>query len=304
MGKPLAGDPSNKDSENQLSSESEADTLGMAEVDLAYKIFLGGEYNEALSRFEAIVGKYPDHFSSRRALIFVTRCLDRLNRRNESLSRVAQLAQNFAGKEIYGLAQSIAVGELVKNKQYAEAVAQSEEIVKNFPGTTLAKYALYDLGSIHWYRLEDEKAGESYFRQLIAAWPEDDLTISALATLGEWKPAQGKGRQPDLAPLENVPTTYALAQNFPNPFNPQTEIRYQLPEAGRITLKIFDVLGKEVRTLVDEFREAGYHQVNWDGRDNFGKKAASAIYIYRLLVEATPAPPEGYVLSRKMMLVE
>lgn len=282
MGKPLAGDPSNKDSENQLSGASEADTLGMAEVDLAYKIFLGGEYDEALSRFEAIVGKYPDNFSSRRALVFVTRCLDRLNRRNESLSRTAQLVQNFAGKEVYGLAQSLAVGELVKSGQYAEAVAQSQEIVNNFPGTTLAKYALYDLGSIHWYRLEDEKAGESYFRQLIAAWPEDDLTISALATLGEWKPGQGKGSQPGFAGLESVPRSYELAQNFPNPFNPQTEILYQLPEPGRVSLKIYDLLGKEVRTLVEEFREAGYHQVIWDGRDNANRTVPSGVYLRKL----------------------
>ncbi|MCL4704617.1 hypothetical protein KJ068_05625 [bacterium] len=61
---------------------------------------------------------------------------------------------------------------------------------------------------------------------------------------------------------------------------------------------------KEVRTLVEEFQEVGFKSVVWDGRDNFGKKAASAIYIYRLLVKATPAHPEGYVLSRKMMLVE
>lgn len=150
IGKPLVENHPPQHSENQLAGASEADTLGMAEVDLAYKIFLGGEYDEALSCFEAIVGKYPDNFSSRRALVFVTRCLDRLNRRNESLSRATQLVQNFTGKEVFGLAQSLAVGELVKSGQYAEAVTQSQEIVNNFPGTTLAKYALYDLGSIHW----------------------------------------------------------------------------------------------------------------------------------------------------------
>lgn len=62
---------------------------------------------------------------------------------------------------------------------------------------------------------------------------------------------------------------------------------------------------KEVRTLVNEFQGgAGFKSVIWDGRDNFGNKAASAIYIYRLLVEAAPAHPEVYVISRKMMLVE
>ncbi|MGH7491988.1 MAG: right-handed parallel beta-helix repeat-containing protein [bacterium] len=304
LGKSLAENPPTKNSENQIEGESEADTLGMAEVDLAYKIFLGGEYEEALSRFEAIVGKYPDNFSSRRALIFVTRSLNRLNRQNESLARVAQLVQNFTGKEVFGLAQSFAVGELVKSGQYAEAVARSQEIVNNFPGTALAKYALYDLGSIHWYRLEDEKTGETYFRRLIAEWPEDDLAISALATLGEWKPGPGKGNQPASAPLQSIPRNYGLAQNYPNPFNPQTEILYQVPEASHIILKIYDLLGKEVRTLVDKYHEAGYHRVLWDGRDHAGHKIASSVYIYRLLAEPSAARPEGYVLSKKMMLVQ
>ena len=74
-----------------------------------------------------------------------------------------------------------------------------------------------------------------------------------------------------------TPTEYKLEQNFPNPFNPATVIRYQLPAKTLATLKIFDVLGKEVAVLVNEENEAGFHQVEFNGSG-----LASGVYLYIL----------------------
>jgi hypothetical protein len=78
------------------------------------------------------------------------------------------------------------------------------------------------------------------------------------------------------------PLTYALSQNRPNPFNPQTTIDFSLPRASRVTLEVFDILGGLVRTLTAEDMPAGSHQVIWDGLDSAGRPAASGIYLYRL----------------------
>jgi uncharacterized delta-60 repeat protein len=86
-----------------------------------------------------------------------------------------------------------------------------------------------------------------------------------------------------LAEARAIPTTYELSQNFPNPFNPATTIRYGLPKAERVTLKIYNLLGAEVATLVDnEQKVAGYHAAVWDGRDKAGRVVASGVYVYRL----------------------
>jgi len=77
-------------------------------------------------------------------------------------------------------------------------------------------------------------------------------------------------------------TIYQLEQNHPNPFNPDTEIRFQLPKPGHVVLKIFNILGAEVRTLADAPYEAGYHRVRWDGKDKNGKLVASGVYLYQL----------------------
>lgn len=81
---------------------------------------------------------------------------------------------------------------------------------------------------------------------------------------------------------EPVPTVFKLSQSYPNPFNPTTTIRYQLPEKSLVNLKIYNILGQLIRTLVDDEKAAGYYTIQWDGRDDSGKTVGSGIYFYRL----------------------
>lgn len=81
---------------------------------------------------------------------------------------------------------------------------------------------------------------------------------------------------------DGVPGLTALQPNRPNPFNPQTSIRYQLAVDGPVTLRVFDAAGRLVRTLVDERQTRGSHEVTWDGRDGDGQRAASGVFLCRL----------------------
>ena len=90
----------------------------------------------------------------------------------------------------------------------------------------------------------------------------------------------------------NIPLVYALEQNYPNPFNPATVIKYQVPKASNVKISIFDILGKEVATLINGKVDAGYHQVEFDG-SNF----ASGLYLYK--IEA-----DGFTDVKKMILVK
>jgi len=85
---------------------------------------------------------------------------------------------------------------------------------------------------------------------------------------------------------ESSPPVYqnGLAQNRPNPFNPRTEISFQLARGGSATLRVYDASGRLVRTLVDRSIEAGLHRVAWDGMDDRGRKATSGVYFYRLVI--------------------
>jgi hypothetical protein len=79
-----------------------------------------------------------------------------------------------------------------------------------------------------------------------------------------------------------LPDNFTLDQNFPNPFNPTTQIRFGIPEAGNVTLKIYNSVGQLVKTLVDGNMSEGYHQATWDATDNTGSKLSSGVYIYRI----------------------
>ena len=91
---------------------------------------------------------------------------------------------------------------------------------------------------------------------------------------------------------ENVPKTYGLFQNFPNPFNPETTIRYQIPKPGMVTLKVYDILGREVTTLINENKIEGSYDFTFDA-----SRFASGVYIYQLRVN-------DYVSSKKMIILK
>jgi hypothetical protein len=94
-----------------------------------------------------------------------------------------------------------------------------------------------------------------------------------------------------------LPTAYAVEGNFPNPFNPQTTIKFTLPEAQDVRMEIFDIRGYRVRVLVNEHMPAGAHSVVWNGRDGHGRSVASGTYFYR--VQAGPLND-----VRRMLLVK
>jgi hypothetical protein len=93
---------------------------------------------------------------------------------------------------------------------------------------------------------------------------------------------EGGGPQSE-GPAANLPTVFSLHQNYPNPFSSATSIRYALPTDSKVSLKIYDITGRVVRTLVDEEQKAQFYTINWDGRDNMGVKAASGIYFTRMV---------------------
>jgi len=108
-------------------------------------------------------------------------------------------------------------------------------------------------------------------------------------------PAIGAGWKFDQIP--GLPSSYGLSQNYPNPFNLQARISYQLPEPGTVTLKIYNIGGQLVRTLLNEYKEAGYHDEIWDGRNDAGQEIASGVYAY--IMEA-----KDFKASRKMVLIK
>ena len=98
-------------------------------------------------------------------------------------------------------------------------------------------------------------------------------------------------------PIAATPISYDVSPNFPNPFNLSTQIAYQLPEAGEVSLVVYNMLGQPVRKLVRGFREVGYYQATWDGRDDRGQVVGNGVYLYRFV-------SNGLSQTRRMLLLK
>jgi hypothetical protein len=140
--------------------------------------------------------------------------------------------------------------------------------------------ALIDRFSVEGYRGGTGYFDDAYVRRY--AVPEPTVTVGAEVVSATPTPPAGRQAR--------------LEQNVPNPLNPGTRIAFALPRTGFVTLRILDLRGRVVRTVLAENRREGGHEVTWDGRDDRGLPAASGTYLYRLTT-----PDE--VLSRKLTLV-
>ncbi|MEO8169009.1 MAG: FlgD immunoglobulin-like domain containing protein, partial [bacterium] len=99
-----------------------------------------------------------------------------------------------------------------------------------------------------------------------------------------------------------IPTVFALDQNFPNPFNPTTTIRFSLPEQATVSLKIYNLLGQEIANLASGDMPAAFHNVVWSGRNQAGSQVASGMYFYRL--EATGVSGGKFNSLKKLILLK
>jgi hypothetical protein len=79
-----------------------------------------------------------------------------------------------------------------------------------------------------------------------------------------------------------VPTVFTLSQNYPNPFNPTTTIDYAVSKQSFVTIKVYNLLGQEVRTLISGDEGVGVYKANWDGKDNSGVDVPSGVYLYKM----------------------
>lgn len=156
---------------------------------------------------------------------------------------------------------------------------------------------IYDLNNLSEYDNIDYKVdctgivtGNYFFRLVTSVQGDASLFLSNVQNDNEM--LLKKNYETVKFNKELLPKEYALQQNFPNPFNPTTTIRYQIPKDGMVTLKVYDILGAEVATLVNEEKIAGKYEVNFNASN-----IASGVYIYRLKVN-------DFVNVKKMVLLK
>ncbi len=122
------------------------------------------------------------------------------------------------------------------------------------------------------------KAIPAKYVKLVVITPQSDLVH-----LSEFQAYFSEANPTAIANEDiSIPAAFRLAQNYPNPFNPTTTIRFELPRSSAVRLDIYNVLGEKIRTLVDDKRDAGVHELTWDGKNKDGITMPSGVYLYLL----------------------
>jgi hypothetical protein len=150
------------------------------------------------------------------------------------------------------------------------------------------------------YYFDDPRTIDDEFTDWLA--PDVGLIFRCVMTPRELKEAIVNGiRYPPITSVNEQPpaatSQFELSQNYPNPFNPETVIEYEVQTSGRVVLQVVDVLGREVRKLVDGFTLPGHYTVVWDGKDTERKSVVSSVYICRLSLNES-------CLSKKMLYIK
>ena len=211
----------------------------------------------------------------------------------------------------YGITDSVLCSSVLNSDQYISFKVELLDAITNkvldvFDEVSYTGKNIYQYNNLG-YKVNLSGIGEKSVKLRLVTDTNRELSFGLSNRFADQSMLAKAGFQTINYKGDAVVTEYALEQNYPNPFNPGTTILYQLPKDGFVTLKIYDILGNEVVTLVDEFREAGKYEVNFNANS-----LASGVYIYRIAVHSDklqagdPSAGSGqvFVSSKKMILLK
>jgi len=163
---------------------------------------------------------------------------------------------------------------------------------------------VYEYSNSNWsqvgFDIDGEAAGDYSGTSVSMNSAGDRVAIGAMYNDGTASDA-GHVRVYSLTELfidnRMMPTEYAIHQNYPNPFNPVTTLRYDIPENAMINITIYDMLGRQVKTLINQTQDAGYRSVIWDATNDYGKPVSAGIYLYQIQAGE-------YMQTKKMVLLK
>lgn len=210
-------------------------------------------------------------------------------------------------------ARAVLPGSYIREHMIANAIAAYDQNIQIYPNSDLERDAIYGKLLYALYYQGDPEQGQQLHDLLQERYPDSyeaelaDVQLQHYLSRGMQRASGGGSSLSTLksqgAAMGQLPAEFALSQNYPNPFNPTTTVNFDLPVDSHTHLKMYDVLGREVATLVDEDRSAGYHRVNFDA-----STLASGIYFYRLDARPTTSGGRGqagqFTSVKKLLLLK
>jgi len=262
------------------------------------------KYSEAINEYQYVVDNYPETRVAVSSLVRLRQCYEKSGKSEEGSNYYQVVAKDNTTLEIGGKASEFQAIDLIEDGSYDDAISYYASIRNNFPELELGIQALFEKWQIYFNLKRDEKAAKATMEEYANAYPDDEWVVFMKVAAGEIKrenaPKQNETVEkslPDTTSAANTyPESFAMFDNYPNPFNPQTSIRYALPQSGHVLIEIYNVLGQRIATLIVTEMAQGYHVAKWDGRNSLGQKVGAGIYLVRMQAGS-------FAKTQKMMLL-
>ena len=265
-----------------------------------------GNYDAALERYKFVITNYPETLEAEMSLMRILICYHKTKRSEVALSYMATLVTEKADYKVGGKALGHLTRKLVQDGEYKKALTNCQNQAQKFANSDISKDALFTKWQIYFDGLKEEDNAKSTMDEFESSFPKDHFLAHMKIAMGEWTPEMEEqflenlpkrfDEQPEQAAPVEIPEKFSLSGNYPNPFNPETTIKFGLPKESHVTIEIFNVLGQKVKQVMDSEKPAGYHQVRWNGTDQFGNKVGAGVYMCRMQAG-------DFIKTQKMMLL-
>ena|GEM_PF-6380814 len=260
---------------------SEADSLSK----WAFSYTCRDKYSLAIPILEQIILKYPNTSYS-----------------STSISKIAQICQTEENFKLVDILPSLInetsdvklklvlsdllINGYIDSKDYTKAISLADSIILNNANSTQEYTTLFNLFNIYHKDLENIPKASVVLNQMVKKYPGYDLTSIAQLDMGQ-KSVIVLGKNAFSGPeddeeIDVIPTNFLLCSNYPNPFNSNTVIPFILPKESKVTIIVYDLIGRTIKTITDTYYSSGKHNVKWDGTDHNGSYVANGMYIYTM----------------------
>ena len=241
-----------------------------------------GKLDKAIENYRYIIDNFPESGYATFSLSRLMACRSKQRNIPIEYEYLMELENKYGMNPLGQLATMWIPLVYAKQGLRSDVESKCVEVKTNYSHTDLARDILSELILVYLYDFNDYDAAKQSFEQFKFEYINDPLVNELESILNDWK-QRGLFKKPQSpASSKDIPLHFALYQNFPNPFNPVTKIRYQLAEDCHVTIKIFNILGQEIRTLVNENKKAGTHEIFWDGLNDIGNAVTSGVYFYKI----------------------
>ncbi|KXK55077.1 MAG: 5'-nucleotidase [Chlorobi bacterium OLB5] len=255
----------------------------------AYTKEMSGNYADAITHYKEVVSSYKTSQYAPVALARIFNCLEKSRANSSQYYAIQGYYTNIQNNSAYPyttreLSEDFKIKSKVKQFNIEEAISDYETIYQNNQNNAKGIHALINKLSLQRMTQQDAPNGS------MINYTEHKLGILSLIT--------GKDLKNTSTAINNQPNQFRLYQNYPNPFNPTTSIKYEMPKNVQVTIKVYDILGKEVFSY-SEYKLAGSYEVKFDGSN-----LASGMYFYKLVVGDNSNNGVRYTETKKMVLLK